>query len=194
MPRQRKQAWLQVTAESNPVDYLEKIPLFLSSASANPFDWKWVTIATHAALYSFAVCAAQGTDPSILVRKSKNGKERLMSFSNVLQRCQNSAWMDTSSPLVLSPDENRAIVDLQKTFRNNFVHFTPMYWSIHIPRMQTMVRHCLEVLDRLTQIPSYAHFTPTMRRRIRSSLSRSRRALSLLDSNQPRGDQTMTGS
>lgn len=136
--------WLEVTAEDNAIDYLEKSAEFVQRADA--YKWKWVSISLHAALYAFAICALRGTDPD---RVTEGKKRRLIGFSKALDRCQRDECMllyADSKTLVLSGDEKGAIDKIGQALRNNFIHYSPRLWFIEVSGMPLIVRHCCRVV------------------------------------------------
>lgn len=77
--------FFRIDETENAVDYLEKAGAF--HASRDPNRWKWLVISLHGALYGFAICAIQGTDPSRVTEVTKRG-EKLISLDEALKRCQ----------------------------------------------------------------------------------------------------------
>lgn len=142
--------WLRVTTEENAIDFLEKAAE--SIERADEYKVKWVSICLHAALYAFAICALQGTDPDRVAHYSKEkGKpvRKLIGFPKALRRCQKEECMHLyvqSKVLKLSDDEKRAIEKISRTLRNSFEHYLPMFWSIEVSGMPGIVRHVSRVI------------------------------------------------
>jgi len=156
--------------------------------------WKWVTISLHGALYGFAICASKGTDPSNVTyrRKDKKSpnekqpfdldKEKLLSFGDALKVCQDQNWhrgvMD-GKPLVMTPDQQKAVDELHKRFRNVFEHFIPHSWSIELHGFPEISVHVLDVIQFLAIDSSTPHLilTTTERRKLKSLVIQSKKLL-----------------
>lgn len=57
-----KESWWQLDEKNNALDYLETAVHCMLDVERSPWAWKWVCIALHGALYSFGICALQGTN------------------------------------------------------------------------------------------------------------------------------------
>lgn len=113
--------FLEVTEETNAVDYLEQAHHHILETESKSFAWKWVAITLHGALYAFAVCAVKGTNPSRVTRTTKSGIERLITFDDAVKRAQRATWMRQytySRVLELSQGQKRSIKVLKETLRN----------------------------------------------------------------------------
>lgn len=140
--------WLRLDEVGNAIDNLEMVAHFLGQLDSER-KWKWIIIAGHQALYGFAICCIQGTDPQrVIDPKSKPPNERLISIWEAIKRCKNPDWLPFtgSRPLNTSPAENDAIQKLVETFRNEFEHFTPKHWSIEVSGMPALLEHLLRVV------------------------------------------------
>jgi hypothetical protein len=136
----------KLTAEENAVDSLEMAVRQLSEVDANPWAWKWICFALHDALYSFGVCATAHSDLSNVNRR--DGK--LKGFDDVLRMAQDSPTMRRfthSKPLVLSPEQSRAIDLLKKRLRNPLAHYQPRLWYIELSGLPEVVCHVLDVIE-----------------------------------------------
>jgi hypothetical protein len=125
-----------------------------------PGYWKWTLIAAHSALQGAMVCALVDTTGVSVLRKSsarevltwleadiemrgKPPKECLADFVDLFERCRKRF------DLKLTSRQLQDIVNLNNTFRNNFVHFTPSGWAIEkvgLPRMIGSALHGVENL------------------------------------------------
>src|SRR5579884_29565 len=155
--------FLEVTEESNALDYLEKAVSFIESAFERPLDWKWVILSVHAALYGFMICILKGTNPDNVCTTTKDGHRRLIDFREALKRCQQSKWMSVSgfgSVLKLTHNEKMALGMIHDEFRNQFLHYCPTLWSIEVTGMPMVVTYALDVLRRiaLDMGAYYAHY------------------------------------
>ena len=140
--------YLEFTAESNALDYLEKTVFFLKIATTNPLDWKWVILAIHGALYGFMTCALKGTNPDNVCENTKAGP-KLITFQEALKRCQRPDWMAIggfTKALELSQEQRRALRFIHTEFRNQFIHYRPTRWAIELEGMPEIVTHALDVL------------------------------------------------
>jgi len=140
--------YLEFTAESSALDYLEKTVFFLEATTTNPLDWKWVILAIHGALYGFMICALKGTNPDNVCENTKAG-QKLIAFQEALKRCQSSDWMAIggfTKALELSQEQHRALRFIHTAFRNQFIHYRPTLWGIELEGMPEIVMHALDVL------------------------------------------------
>ena len=140
--------YLRLTEETNSLDYLEHAVASVYKTEKSKISWKWVVIGLHGAVYGFAICACQGTNPDIVTKK--NGK--LIDFDEALKKCKDPNWMGVTGggqPLILSPSQERSLKILKNTLRNNFQHYKPMGWSIEIHGMPTIAIDVLEVIRHL---------------------------------------------
>lgn len=55
--------WLELDELENAIDNLEMASYFLEQIKSEK-KWKWAIIATHQALYGFAICSIKGTSTS----------------------------------------------------------------------------------------------------------------------------------
>lgn len=56
--------WWRINEKENALDYLEMSVRSLKEVERSHYAWKWVCIALHGAIYSFGVCAIEGTNYS----------------------------------------------------------------------------------------------------------------------------------
>lgn len=144
-----KRKYLEITEEINAFDFLEKTFLFIKQGQIKPLDWKWISICLHGALYSFGACALKGTNYERVIFKNKNGINKLISFDETIQRCQNLEYMKmtiSSKALVLDEKQKESIRLLKDLFRNNFVHYIPSNWSIEIHGCPKMAIDILNII------------------------------------------------
>lgn len=139
--------WARFNTETNALDNLEKVAIFLDRAKCNPEDWKWVVMSCFGALYGFAIQVAKGTDDLFVVRKTKKGQSRLITCGEAIEICQQA--IGARGPLELSEEERESINLIQNTFRNNFEYFNPGSWSIEISGFPDHILNVLNVVRRL---------------------------------------------
>jgi hypothetical protein len=84
---------ITIDEATNAVDFLEKAALFLKQVPDDPMYWKWVIISLHAALYGIGVCSITLTGRKDVIRITKNGKECLLSFDEIMKMCQDPGMM-----------------------------------------------------------------------------------------------------
>lgn len=163
-----KPRFLELTEETNALDYLEKAVDALKQTCHSDWAWKWVTIGLHGALYGFAICASRGTDSDSVRKfdnKTKQRKNELIGFDAAIKRCEAGA---AGTPLILTVDERKAIEVLKKTLRNNFEHYQPRHWSIELHGFPDLVIECVQVIERLaTETSMWVRLTPTQRERVK---------------------------
>ena len=164
--------WIDFTEEANALDYLEKACFFIGTLRDNPQNWKWVILAIHGAMYGFAICTLKGTELRRVTEKSK-----LIRFSEAIERCQKEKYMKmtvTSKPLALSKEQKQSIKNLDKEFRDNFVHFLPTGWSIEISGMPEIIKDCLDVIKFLAlETGNYTNLTSAPEKNIEKLIQES---------------------
>jgi len=142
--------YLTVTEEQNALDYLEKAVAFIRSAKARSIEWKWVILATHAALYGFMICALKGTNPDN-VCTNKSGKSKLIDFPTAFAWCQDDddsrkCISGFTQPLKVTEVERQAVERVHSEFRNEFEHYQPKLWSIELAGLPEIIGHVLDVV------------------------------------------------
>ncbi|PIR77739.1 MAG: hypothetical protein COU30_00810 [Candidatus Magasanikbacteria bacterium CG10_big_fil_rev_8_21_14_0_10_38_6] len=142
---------LSITAESNTLDYLGKAYFFIRKIEkGDEYVWKWATIALHGSLYGFAICACRGSSNLQVTYRTKNGKEQLIRFDDVIKQCQNESLMrqycGVSEVLVLTETQKKSINFMTKELRNNFEHYIPMCWGIVLDGLPEVFIDVLDVI------------------------------------------------
>ncbi|HET6679789.1 MAG TPA: hypothetical protein VFG84_01200 [Gemmatimonadaceae bacterium] len=128
------------------MDNLEMCSRFLRELD-EPIRWKWAIIAAHQALYAFAVMAVQGTDACSVLERPEDPSSRLISFWEALKRAKDPKYLwSGTTPLVTTPEEDRALERVVKEFRNGFEHFAPAGWSIEVSGMPALLGRVLRVI------------------------------------------------
>jgi len=172
--------WLRLSEEINALDYLEKVYFYIQQTETNVIAWKWVVLALHSALYGFAICAIQGTNPDRVIYKTKKGAERLIGFNEALKRCQNPQWMIQylhSKCLQLSKEQEASIKFLKNILRDSFQHFVPRGWLIEIHGMPQMVIDCLDVIRFLAIESGNCFYKASLEKNVKSLVYQSKRIL-----------------
>ena len=164
--------YLRIDEEENAVDSLEKAAAFIREG--DPVKWKWVSIALHMALYSFCICALQGTDyDRVLKEPKRRGKQYLISFVEAVTRIQQDQWMRqyvSSKTIVLSESQKRSINFINKELRNNFVHYIPLSWSIEVSGMPAIVEDVIQVIEQLVCESGNIHLKNEQRNRAQNAI------------------------
>jgi hypothetical protein len=129
----------------------------------NSLRCKWMIVAAHSALQGAMVCAlfdsaAYLESVSVSKKTAQQAAElglppewitedRLVKFAVLLQRCV--AGNTFCDPLVLTPQQRASILRLHKEFRNNFLHFAPLGWSIPKTVLPPMICTALDAVATL---------------------------------------------
>jgi hypothetical protein len=100
--------------------------------------------------------------------------ERLASFDELLNRC--IAGTSRFEPLVLSPDKLKDIERLHRQFRNQFVHFVPMGWSIEKIGLPRIIEAALDTVNELLNRVAHS-MEEDQQKRLNSMLSTAKLAL-----------------
>ena len=171
-----KTRYLNVSEESNALDYLEQACAHIQRTADDKMAWKWVVLCLHGALYGFAVCAAKGTNAEATVTKT-NGK--LLDFSDAIKRCQNAKRMKMtvfSQPLVLTRNQKNSVKRLHEVFRNQFIHYKPKLWFIEIHDFPLIALYGLEVIQFLAlETGNYTHLSLSEKHKIKTLMFRTMR-------------------
>jgi hypothetical protein len=163
--------WLRLDAEKNALDYLTRTVEFLEEANFDSMAWKWVVLGLFGALYGFATCALQGTNPE---RVQKAGK--LISFDEAMSRCRNARFMKMlvgSRTLVLTRDQKHALRRLKDEHRDVFEHFRPHARSVEMHQLPGLAIELLPVVRFLAlDTGNFVQLNSSQKRRVRSLVHR----------------------
>jgi len=153
------EVWFRISEQDNIFDNLNKTLYFLKKAKKDNSFWKWVIVAFHSTLYSSMLLALRRTDLSNIwepeIRDAKNRidlkKSRLISFLKAFEWVQDDQHMRkyVKSKSFKLTDQNLkdSIVILNNEFRNQFLHYKPLAWSIEKGALKEVVRDCLPLID-----------------------------------------------
>ena len=179
-----KPQYLCTDEKINAIDYLEKAFYFIDDTIYNLMAWKWVVIASHNALYAFAICACAGTSPDLvapIIKKGKNkGKRQLISFNKALEYCQNPNIMKMlvlSKTLALTVEQRESLDWLKNEFRDNFEHFSPKAWSIELHGVPQNIIDILDIIRFLAIETGNIRISTTQRKKIKSLVFQSKARL-----------------
>jgi hypothetical protein len=167
-------AWLRVREETNALDYLNQAHYFITLTPHDRLAWKWVIIALHGAVYSFAVCTSKGTDYTN-VTVGGNGR-KLIGFDDAVARCKQRVYL-ASKPLATTPAQDKSITKL-KQLRNKFLHYIPTAWSIEMHGLPQIAVDVLDVI-RFMVVDTGAtfHFNRSQMKQFKSLIHQSKRIL-----------------
>ncbi|KPL12235.1 hypothetical protein AMJ85_01510 [candidate division BRC1 bacterium SM23_51] len=175
---QRKADWLQVTEETNALDCLKRVCLFALQAEEDRLAWKWAVIALHSALYSFAICACEGTANLAVVRETKRGR-RLIAIENALKLCQDDSYMRKwfgGHAIQLTSEQKQAFRFLKK-IRDQFEHYQPMLWAIAYQELPYHAMQILDVIHSLSETRTWCHPPAGFFEEVRSTITKCRTIL-----------------
>jgi len=160
--------YLRFDEKSNTYDSLEKLLFFLNNIENDLNFWKWAIIALHSSVYGAMILSLLGSHPDRVskfpIKKRKmhsvdeTGKPiiletedtRLISFPEAFRRIQNEKFMRMYVKSVFFKTETRhkeSMEWLNDRFRNQFIHFVPVGWSIEIKGLTNLFRDCLEIIE-----------------------------------------------
>ncbi len=176
-----KPQYIRLTEEANAIDYLEKARLFIQLAERTNIEWKWVVISLYSALYGFAICCLKGTNYHRVLDPSVKKHYKLISFKEAIKRCQDPGWMRQltfSQELILSESEKESLIWLGDRFRNYFIHYIPLRWSIEIHGIPHIALDILRVIQFLAlESGTHIYLNQTEKKRIKSLIHQSTRLI-----------------
>ncbi len=176
-----REKYLHFSEETNALDYLERAGEFIKMTSSDIKAWKWVILSLHGALYGFAISACKGSDYESVLKKTKKGRERLISLDEALIMCQDPKWMGTlhgGLSLSFSASQKDSIRRLKQTLRNNFEHYIPGGWSIEMHGFPRISMDILDVIRFLSiETYRYQHLNQSRRTKVKSIVFQSKQLL-----------------
>lgn len=153
--------FFRIDEKENAIDFLGKALVFLCEVEQNPFNWKWFTIALHNATYSFMLLALQNPDlsgiwkePEVRDKEGRidlfNDNKKLISFMEAFKRIQDPNRMGGyvgCKAFSAEPSHEKSMRKLNDHYRNQFVHYRPMSWSIEIKDFIKISLPVLEIIE-----------------------------------------------
>ncbi len=136
----------------------------------DPQAWKWIFLALHSALQGACVCHLVKTASPLGVVKEKNEKEwykyfdSLNSDSPIMQpktdlmalpelikavRKPNSSGGLSGEQISITHSELAWLTRLHTEFRNQFVHFSPIGWTIEISGIPNFARLTASIITQI---------------------------------------------
>lgn len=145
--------------KENALDYLDKLKLFYDRTAEDESYWKWTIIALHGTLYHLMLTTLRNTDGSGVYKNeirdesgyidfSQEDKMEVVSFIEAFKRIKIANRMGgyvNSRAYETNPLVDETLKELNK-WRNNFIHYKPIAWSIHIEIFNRILRRSLPVL------------------------------------------------
>jgi hypothetical protein len=163
--------WLRLDERTNALDNLD-MALFFLRTLPEPMRWKWVILASHQALYGFAVAAVQGTDALSVLKIPDNPNSDLISVWEALRRVQDVRYLwPGSTPLSMTLEESAAVKRVGKEFRNGFEHFAPASWSIEVTGMPLILSRFMRVVHGIAIGTQSIQFSESEGDRVRTTIA-----------------------
>jgi len=155
-----KENYLRIDVKSNAIDSLNKSFHFLSNHEKDLFSWKWFAISFHHAVHSFMLIALQNTDCSGIWDRCEykedglidvhNSNNRLVSFLKAYEWIKNAERMGGfvgAEPFKSEQYHDQSMKLLNNRLRNKFIHYQPLWWSIHNQYFADIALPILEVVE-----------------------------------------------
>lgn len=148
----------RTTLEENALDYLVKLKEFCDKILVDSSYWKWVIIALHGALYNFMLAALVQSDQSGIYYKDIRDTRGLIDFTKelkVVDFLRAYKWIREPSRMkkyvhsnffISLPENDQAMAELNNIFRNQFIHYKPLCWSIEIQKIKEVIKNVLPIL------------------------------------------------
>lgn len=125
---------------------LEKTIQFLKETDEDIYQWKWFLISLHNCLQAFMVLALKSSNSFNVMRPKhvnkwldayENDRDypevKLDFFNELFLKIQTDSMnIYSHSEIFTSNEEINESVKKLNNFRNNFIHFMPMSWSLEI--------------------------------------------------------------
>lgn len=154
--------WLRTNEERDAVLGLRVVIDMLKLVRDEPYFWKWVILALHNVLQGFMVLALRGSDGLRVLKDDcakawleayeradgKYPKPRLKSFLELYEVIKSDQMRiyGISQRSIPNGTQEESIERLNE-LRNDFVHFTPKFWSLEISGLTQMVIDCIRVIS-----------------------------------------------
>lgn len=193
----RSQAWLRTDEYEEAASAAEAAADFSSTVLDDPYRWKWVLIAVHNTVQGFMVLALRRGNGLLALRDDiaaawlkahREGgpfpKEKLDNFLNLYAKIKTDAAAGYvhSKRFTPGPTHDRSMKKLNE-FRNKFIHFVPMGWSLELAGLPGICIDCLTVANFLhTDGGNIFWNHATLRRRADRALRRATKLLARADS------------
>jgi len=153
--------FFRVNEISEPLNAMMMAKEFLERSEQDIYYLKWAILAIHNALQGFMVLALKGTSnlPIIEWKKDYDGKSayeilsdpksKLCCFTELFRRIKSKKYMQDT---VFKDESGKITCSISElnNIRNQFIHYSPLGWSIGIQGMANVLVDSLFVISFLT--------------------------------------------
>ena len=131
------------------------------ATTSNLHYWAWVIICLHNALQGFMVLALRSTNNINVLTEDcaiewlaayergdgQYPEQKLDKFLNLYKKVKSERMNMYLNSQFLKPSgtQNRSVTKLN-SFRNNFIHFVPKWWTIEVTGLPQIVDDCLDII------------------------------------------------
>ena len=166
--------WIQIDEAEDVVGSLRHVIRTAQFVGEDQLAWKWVVLALHSALQGACVCHLTSTAAPVGAVTERNAAEWLAYFedsrSNPNARAPKTDLMGlpdllaaVRKPYSAGDRSNAAGVELSdselswlrrfhEVFRNQFVHFEPIGWSIEVSGIPEIAKLVVRIIEDIMQI------------------------------------------
>ena len=166
--------WIQIDEAEDVVGSLRHVIRTAQFVGEDQLAWKWVVLALHSALQGACVCHLTSTAAPVGAVTERNAAEWLAYFedsrSNPNARAPKTYLMGlpdllaaVRKPYSAGDRSNAAGVELSdselswlrrfhEVFRNQFVHFEPIGWSIEVSGIPEIAKLVVRIIEDIMQI------------------------------------------
>ena len=126
--------FLEITSIDNAIDNLEMM-VFILQTHKTLWRWKWCVIAAHQALYSFTICALEGTAPILTVTERDIRNYPKVSPIHIIGACH--AWHveGSSNAEILDKLDSIAMASGNYSVNNQISEATIAKWLTKRPQL-----------------------------------------------------------
>jgi hypothetical protein len=165
-----KEITFTITENTEPVNALKTINIFVNRLEEDLYNWKWIIIATHNCIQNFMVSSLRnGNNLKVLEDKSskrwleefkkrmkskiedwKFPKEKLDYFLNLYEKIKSDKMLMFTISKKLEADKSKdEAIEWLNWHRNKFIHFVPEVFEInviHFPKRMLLIMEILKFL------------------------------------------------
>lgn len=159
----------------------------------DPLAWKWVVIALHSALQGACVCHLVTTAAPVGAVKEHNAEQWLAYFEasradpnarppktylmelpellKAVRKPHSAGDRSNATGVLISDSEFYLLRRFHTDFRNQFVHFEPMGWSIEVSGIPEITKLIVRIIGDISEIGwAFRHQECTQREELRCTL------------------------